>query len=159
MPIFPRTNKIFGSEFPVQSMTTQKHDFVFKYRPKRSKIVPSGHLGWACGNTETMTIQKLSFPPLYGISRTKSCKPQIYYKRPELPFANETTNKMSFMPVPIQRRVTYPWAQKPKYSAPSVTFAGDTVQKLSFQPPGCFVDTSRVEEMAKSYVNCDEKWE
>lgn len=160
-PVFPRTNKIFGSDCPVQSLTTQKHDFVFKYRPKRSKIVPIGNLGRSNGHPETLTVHRLSFTPLYGIARTKSCKPATNYQRSTMPMADETTHKLSFMPVCMQRKDPMPWAQKRKYSPPTLPFADETITKLSFQPPGCFIKCS--DELAKfnckpSNDCCEECW-
>lgn len=138
-PILPSSNKIFDSEYPLQSLTTQRHDFVFKYRPKRSKIVPNTNLGRLDGFAETMTVHRLSYRPMYGVERTKSFKPAASYQQSFEPFAQETTHKMSFMPVQLSWKEPMPWAEKQKYVAPTVPFAGTTITKLSFQPPGCFV--------------------
>lgn len=161
VPIYPRTNKIFGSECPVQSLTTQKHDFVFKYRPRRSKIVPIGSLGRSNSHPETMTVHKLSFTPLYGISRTKSCKPVVTYQRSCIPMAQDTTHNLSFTPISVPCKEELPWAQKPSYVRPTIPFACDTVQKLSFQAPGCFMKCmEELEELnCISNNDCCESWE
>lgn len=65
------------------SLTTQKHDYVFKSTNKRAPIFPRQNLEKACGSMDNLTIQKLSFPtPLNG-GPPKSFKPIVCYKRPE----------------------------------------------------------------------------
>jgi hypothetical protein len=138
----------------LQSLTTQKHDFVFKFRPKRTQVIPSGNLGFCDGKFESNTVHRMSFVPTYGICKPKSFRPQVYYKKPELPMATDTTHKMSFQPTQIPCREKYPWTQKPKYCRPTITFANDTITKLSFQPPGCFVDTKCVDKMMRNLNEC-----
>lgn len=67
----------------MMSLTTQKHDYVFKSTSKRAPIFPRQNLEKACGSMDNLTIQKLSFPtPLNG-GPPKSFKPIVCYKRPE----------------------------------------------------------------------------
>lgn len=67
----------------MMSLTTQKHDYIFKSVNKRAPFLPRPNLGKSCGIMEKDTIQKLSFLlPLNG-GPSKSCKPIICYKKPE----------------------------------------------------------------------------
>lgn len=138
-PIMPRQSTLLGHG-PMQGLTTQKHDFVPKFQYRRSQIVPRDNISKSCGCIEKSTIQKLSFMPPCSFSRTKSFKPVVHYKAPELPMEFETTQKLSYMPVCPQPKEDMPWARKASYLAPTIPFANDTVTKLSFQPPGCFLD-------------------
>jgi hypothetical protein len=80
-PIFPQSRSLLGKG-PMQGLSTQKHDFVPKFQYKRSKIVPRDNISKSCGSIEKCTIQKLSFLPPCGISRTESFRPRVNYQRP-----------------------------------------------------------------------------
>lgn len=52
---------------------------------------------------------------------------------------SDTTQKLSYQPVPIKHKENYPWAQKPSFVMPKQKMQIDTVQKLSYRAPGCFI--------------------
>lgn len=81
-PIFPQSRTLLGKG-PMQGLTTQKHDFVPKFQFRRSKIAPRDNISKSCGCIEKSTIQRLSFIPPCGVSRTPSCRPVANYKKPE----------------------------------------------------------------------------
>jgi hypothetical protein len=145
-PIIPCSPSLLGNG-PMQSLTTQKHDFVPKFQFRRTKCIPKDNLRRACGGIENITVQQLSFmpPDMCNFSRTPSCKPIIKYKRPDLPMEFETTQELSYMPVCPSPKEDMPWARKAKYCPPTICFAKDTIAKLSYQPPGCFMDDSNCE--------------
>lgn len=138
-PIYPQSRSLLGKG-PIQGLTTQKHDFVPKFQYRRSKIYPRDNISKSCGNFEKCTVQKLSFQPHCGVSRTESFKPVASYRKPNVPMEFNTTQKLSFMPVCIAPKDEMPWARKTAYQPPTVPFAKETVTKLSYQSPGCFVD-------------------
>lgn len=140
-PIIPFSPSLLGNG-PMQSMTTQKHDYVPKFQFRRTKCVPRNNLRRECGDFEKITVQQLSFmpPDVCNYNRIPSCKPIIKYQRPNLPMEFETTQKLSYMPVCPSPKADTPWARKAKYCPPSVCFAKDTIAKLSYQPPGYFID-------------------
>lgn len=80
--IFPNASTLLGSG-PMMSLTTQKHDFIFKSANKRSPILPRSNLERARGTMDKETIQKLSFSTPLNVGPPKSYKPVISYKRPE----------------------------------------------------------------------------
>lgn len=139
LPIKPKATNLLGKG-PMQALTTQKHDFVPKYQSRRQRVVPRDNISKSCGCMEKCTVQKLSFMPPCGVTRTKSFKPTFYYKQPDLPMEFETTQKLSYMPVCPKPKENMPWAIKASYMPPTLPFAKDTVTKLSYQPPGCFQD-------------------
>ncbi len=138
-PIKPASAALIGKG-PMQGLTTQKHDFVSKFQFRRHKIIPRDKIAKSCACFEKSTIQKMSFIPPCQLTRTKSCKPDVRYKKPDLPMEFETTQKLSFMPICPRPKEDMPWARRASYLPPSLPFAKDTVTKLSFQAPGCFVD-------------------
>jgi hypothetical protein len=139
LPIKPAGSSLLGKG-PMQALTTQKHDFVPKFQYRRQRIEPRDNISKSCGCIEKCTIQRMSFMPPCGVNRTKSFKPVVHYKKPDLPMEFETTQKLSYMPVCPKTKDDMPWAKKAAYLPPSLPFAKDTVTKLSFQPPGCFID-------------------
>jgi hypothetical protein len=80
-PIYPQSRSLLGKG-PMQGLTTQKHDFVPKFQFKRSKIIPRDSISKSCGSIEKRTIQKLSFMPPCGVSRTESFRPRVNYQKP-----------------------------------------------------------------------------
>lgn len=148
-PILPNPPSLLGSG-PMMSLTTQKHDYIFKSANKRAPILPRTNLERACGAMEKETIQKLSFPvPLNG-GPPKSFKPIICYKRPEgtrllyhisyscsrelffiiVKMESDTVNKLSFLPLCVNKREIPLWAKKPCYQKPSISMTKDTTYKL-----------------------------
>lgn len=81
-PIFPQSRSLLGKG-PMQGLTTQKHDFVNKFQYRRSKITPRDNISKSCGGFEKCTVQKLSFQPHCGVSRTESFRPVASYRRPD----------------------------------------------------------------------------
>lgn len=81
-PIVPNPPSLLG-QGPMQSLTTQKHDFVCKSGGKRNLIIPASHIERACAPLERETVQKLSFPVPIGGEKPRSCKPIYTYQQPK----------------------------------------------------------------------------
>ena len=86
LPIRPNAKSMLtqGLEHQMQSLTTQKHDFVPKCQGRRQKMVPVDKIKKRCGDVEHETTQKLSFmiPDTCHYTKAQSCKPQRFYKPP-----------------------------------------------------------------------------
>jgi hypothetical protein len=81
-PIYPFSRSLLGTG-PMQSLTTQKHDFVSKFQYKQQPFKPQHNIMRSCGGVENATIQRLSFMAPKNVSRVKSLKPIITYQPPE----------------------------------------------------------------------------
>lgn len=137
-PIVPNPPSLLG-EGPMQTLTTQKHDFVCKVIPPRPLIRPVEHFPKVSAPIDKCTTQKLSFMPPCGFDRAKSFKPVMTYQPPEFPMETETVHRLSFIPYCPPPKEKLPWAERPKYCRPTQPMDTITTQKLSYMPPGCFV--------------------
>lgn len=82
------------------------------------------------------TVHRLSFLKPENIKIVDSFKPITIYKPPSEKIDTNTTQKLSYQPVCIPKKESFPWAMKYKYSAPSLPVEKDTIYKLSF-PLNC----------------------
>ncbi|XP_053691011.1 stabilizer of axonemal microtubules 2-like [Sabethes cyaneus] len=141
-PIVPRPAPLIG-DGPIQEITTTRHDYVCKSATKRDPIMPQNLLHLPTGKLESDTVSRLSYPcNKENIIPTKSCKPILSYKAPELPMERETTQKTSYMPVCPPPKEHYPWAQRARYQPPSLPMESETTAKLSYPPPGYYLEES-----------------
>lgn len=81
-PIRPVEQPMVGSGGPMQDLTTQKHDFVWKPCAKRQLIIPRGHAQRPTAALDTMTTANASYMPITQFSPSVSCRPQAQYIRP-----------------------------------------------------------------------------
>lgn len=81
-PFYPQSRSLLGKG-PMQGLTTQKHDFVPKFQYRRSKVLPRDNISKSCASFEKCTVQKLSFQPHCGVSRTESFRPVANYRKPD----------------------------------------------------------------------------
>lgn len=138
-PIIPNAPSLLG-EGPMQTLTTQKHDFVCKIMPKTRCIPPREHFSKTTAPIEKMTTQKLSFMPPCGFDRARSYKPSYAYELPQIPMERDTVHRLSFIPMCPPPKERLPWAERGTFFKPCVPMDTITTNKLSYMPPGCFVD-------------------
>lgn len=138
-PIIPNPPSLLG-EGPMQSLTTQRHDFVSKLCPIIPPIRPREHFPRSTCPLENVTTQKLSFLPPCGFDKAESFKPVSVYQPPTIPMERETTQRLSFLPYCPPKKERLPWAERPNYCKPMLPMDMNTTQKQSFMPPGCFID-------------------
>lgn len=164
-PIRPMEQPMVGSGGPMQDLTTQKHDFVWKPCAKRQPIMPHEHQQRPTAALDTTTTANASYMPITQFSPSVSCRPQAQYIRPcgmlnkmklscailkPLNLTNlynravlmdtDTTQKLSFQPVCVGPKEQYEWAQKPAYQQPMVPMSTETVHQLSYPAPGRYED-------------------
>ncbi|XP_063695807.1 stabilizer of axonemal microtubules 1 [Culicoides brevitarsis] len=129
--IYPNPSSLLGSG-SMKTITTQKHDYIFKTSNKRYPILPQSNLITENGPMESNTVQKLSFPAPEYNGPPKSFKRIIKYVKPEIKMESNTVNKLSYLPFNAYKRTTPPWAKKKLYQKPNESMSSDTTYKLSF---------------------------
>lgn len=125
---------------PLQDLTTQRHDFVWKAGCKRAPIMPLSMQLQPVARMDTQTTAQMSYQPNPGYVPAKSVQPPAQYVRPSVQMDTNTTQKMSFQPVCSGPREKYQWVEKPAYVRPCVRMDTDTVHHLSYAPPGHYVN-------------------
>lgn len=125
---------------PLQDLTTQRHDFVWKGGCRRSPIMPMSMQLQPVARMDTQTTAQLSYQPNPGYQPAKSVQPPAQYVRPCVQMDTNTTQKMSFQPLCVGPRERHPWVEKPQYVRPCVRMDTDTVNHLSYAPPGHYVN-------------------
>lgn len=141
LPIKPNAPSLLG-EGPMQTLTTQRHDFVPKVTVMLQPVRPIEHFPKATAPIEKQTTQKLSFMAPCGFDRAVSCKPVTVYEPPKIPMEKDTMHRLSFMPVCPVPKDPMPWAEKGRYLKPTVQMEKCTTQRLSYLPPGCYMEDS-----------------
>lgn len=139
VPIKPEGNLGFCSA-PMRSMTTQKHDFVYKKAQKTKPIKYSDNLHGSGEPIDNNTVTKLSYPSPGRCTPSESCKPPINWVKPTIPMDFETCQKLSYSPVDTKPRQDPPWALKKRFQHPTTPMTFDTIYEHSYQPPGHFVE-------------------
>ncbi|XP_011497621.1 PREDICTED: protein FAM154B-like, partial [Ceratosolen solmsi marchali] len=130
-PFFPR-HRINPAQAPMASVTTISHDYMPKYAPKSEAIMPCGHIRTSTGKFETKTTTCLSYVNPGPVEPVMSYKPQIKYYQPQISSAQETTQKLSFLPYQLAKKENYSWALKPTYKPPEVSMGGETTYSKSY---------------------------
>ncbi|XP_058798166.1 uncharacterized protein LOC131668217 [Phymastichus coffea] len=130
-PILPR-QRICPQQGPMENVTTIRKDFAPKCAPRAEKIVPCGHIRTSTGLFETKTTSLLSYVNPGPVDPVTNFKPQLQYCQPKERTAQETTQKLSYLPYEVGKKENYPWGKKPCYKAPEISMAGETTYKKSY---------------------------
>lgn len=99
----------------MEDVTTVRQDYSPKFGAKPNLIIPCGNIRAGKGSLETVTTTLLSYANPGHIQPVTSFKPQMKYCRPNEPTANETTQKLSYLPYQMGKKENFPWAQKAIY--------------------------------------------
>ncbi|XP_043289025.1 stabilizer of axonemal microtubules 2-like [Venturia canescens] len=110
-------------------------------RERPEIIIPCGNIRTSSGALDASTTSGLSYLNPGFVHRTPSFKPTLRYSPPKEPTAKDTTSKLSYQPLPVARRETYPWAMKPVYNTdrkrpPEAAMAAQTTYSKSFLADG-----------------------
>uniref|UniRef100_A0A336LJP5 CSON007382 protein n=1 Tax=Culicoides sonorensis TaxID=179676 RepID=A0A336LJP5_CULSO len=138
-PIIPNSALLI-EKGTMQSLTTNKHDFLLKPLTRIEPIKPKDSIELKKGAIDNNTTMKLSFQNERNYMMVKSFKPVLKYKKPEIPMESLTTQKLSYLPISILPKDYLPWAQKAKFEPPTIKFETATTQKLSYLPPGQIIE-------------------
>jgi hypothetical protein len=97
------------------NVTTISQDYAPKYAVKSEAIMPCGHIRTSTGKFETKTTTCLSYVNPGPVEPVTNYRPLLKYCRPQVPTAQETTQKLSFLPYQPAKKENYAWAIKPSY--------------------------------------------
>lgn len=111
----PRISKDLG---PMQSITTNRHDYSAKPIPEKPRIpLAPDNIGLSSAKMEDATTTRLSYRPVEA-EKTASYKPMEIYRKPERGLDSDTVNRLSYRPwEPVPKEI-YPWMEKPRYRQP-----------------------------------------
>ncbi|OXU28244.1 hypothetical protein TSAR_010770 [Trichomalopsis sarcophagae] len=130
-PIFPH-QRLCPQKGRMEDVTTIRQDYSPKIVAKPNLIIPCGNIRASKGKLETATTTLLSYMNPGQIQPVTSFKPQTKYCRPNEPTANETTQKLSYLPYQVGKKENYPWAQKPIYRRPEAPMHDETTYGESY---------------------------
>ncbi|XP_021209297.1 stabilizer of axonemal microtubules 1 isoform X2 [Bombyx mori] len=117
---------------PMQNITTQRHDYVPKPSILRESFKPAPKFHCVDQPFENRTINKLSYLPPEKIDMPKSFAPERCYEKPAAKMDGTTTHKMSYLPNPVMKKETVPWACKGQYEKPCQKLDGNTTYTMSY---------------------------
>ncbi|XP_012283290.1 stabilizer of axonemal microtubules 1 [Orussus abietinus] len=130
-PILPRRRSA-GGNGPMQSVTTNRHDYVPKNVPRAETVVPCGNIRSSTGPLDGRTTMGLSFMDPGPLEPTISFKPVLKYQPPAQPYAKDTTQKLSYQPFKVDKRERYPWFEKAPYRPPNTAMDDQTTYTKSY---------------------------
>lgn len=100
----------------METVTTIRHDYGAKYVERPEMIIPCGSIRTSTVPLEDRTMTRLSYICPGSVEPAISFKPMLKYCSPSQPFSKETTQKLSYQPIVVDKtKDFYPWAQKPVY--------------------------------------------
>ncbi|OAD52033.1 hypothetical protein WN48_03325 [Eufriesea mexicana] len=130
-PIIPKQRSMMGSG-QMDSVTTVRHDYPRKYIEKPEIIIPCGNIRLSTGKLDASTTAKLSYTDPGFTKPTINFKPITVYYPPSEPIFHDTTHKLSYQPVCMEKRETCSWQQKQSYKPPDIAMCGKTTYSESF---------------------------
>ncbi|XP_023290082.1 stabilizer of axonemal microtubules 1 [Orussus abietinus] len=135
--IIPCTRDLLGRG-PMQDLTTQKHDFVWKCGTPDSEIRPEDNLSCSPMPLECCTTHRLSFLPNdpSSLIRNKPYAPIRRYESSDVPMEKETTMRLSYQPVEPADQVEKHWGNHSQYIPRVTPMEDDTTYNLSYILPG-----------------------
>lgn len=139
-PPFINSSQMPKPQGPIQTMTTQKHDFCFKTTKRVAPVIRDDNLRGSSMPIDDSTVTKLSFQEPGDLTKTPSFKPNREYKQPEQKMDTETCQKLSYLPVQTEPRFFPPWGRKKQFQKPEIPMSCDTMYEHSYPPPGQFIE-------------------
>ncbi|XP_076229233.1 uncharacterized protein LOC116431460 [Nomia melanderi] len=130
-PILPKQRSMIGTG-RMDCVTTVRQDFAEKHIDRPEVIVPCGHIRLSTGKVDADTTARLSYADPGSTERTVNFKPIRVYRVPSEPVHHETTQKLSYQPVPVPERESCPWRVKPTYRPPDTVMCGQTTYSESY---------------------------
>lgn len=137
-PYRPVRKSLAGSG-PMQSVTTQRHDFTRKPFVSTENFRPRPYLPSSDHKMDDVTTFRASYRPNETYERAPSYKPMSVYRPPDSSMDSETINRSSYRawdPIPKQE---IPWKTADLYRRPEGRIDGTTVYRGSYFAPGVFV--------------------
>ncbi|XP_061705430.1 stabilizer of axonemal microtubules 1 [Cydia pomonella] len=130
-PIRPCHHDMWG-QGPMQAITTQRHDYVPKPSVLRESCKPPPKFHSVEQPFENRTVNKLSYLPPERVPLVKSFAPERCYEKPVAKMDGSTTQKMSYMPIPINPKEPLPWACRGQYQKPCQKLDSSTTYAMSY---------------------------
>ncbi|KAK6621469.1 hypothetical protein RUM44_001276 [Polyplax serrata] len=137
-PYKPILRNMMGAG-PMQSMTTQRHDFTPKPIVMAESFRPRNAPATSNFKMEETTTFRASYLPNENIERTQSYKPMASYKKSNFPLESDTINRLSFQPWTPMPKEEFPWTKKPKYEQPTRLMENNSIYRGSYLAPGGYV--------------------
>lgn len=99
----------------MENITTIRKDYAPKLAPRTEKIMPCSHIRTSGGLFETKTTTHLSYVNPGPVEPVTNFRPQLQYCKPKERTAQETTQKLSYLPYQVPKKEDFPWGKRPCY--------------------------------------------
>ncbi|XP_017796121.1 PREDICTED: uncharacterized protein LOC108577476 [Habropoda laboriosa] len=132
MPIVP-CDKQFLGRGPIQDVTTQKCDYIWKTTPLEPDLRHKDNLIPGGSPIECCTTYRLSYlENNKGLTSIENYAPVRTYRPSDIPMKSETVMQLSYQPVEAQIPVEKPWSEQPAYNCPVNPIDNNTTYNTRF---------------------------